>query len=319
MVKVQAVEAVVRDEPVIASRPYHRDPKAVKLQIGTSGLLARIRYKPDKFPGVEGVNKYLESCPICRSLEEVLARTWGVKPLEEIERETAEKMLATLAFKYGVPKPQLVLAESCSDPRFGVYQEGGPIVMCKGGLNARVLAHEFKHYLDKVQGRPISEPEAEKFALQETGGKSKVLYCEVNNHKFGEVKTVLTGLDILKYYGPQHLAKGIERGFEEVDRITGRAALPPHERPSFWGNVGMTVVGALGALLLPEPWDLVLAVWGGHHSTTLWDFAEEYIPVAARVVYRPARPAPAPSRYVVRAPTPTPRAVAPKGRYQVTG
>jgi len=333
MTKVQAVEAVVRDEPIIASRPYSGDPsKGVELQIGTSGLLARIRYKPDKFPGVEGVNKYLESCPICQSIEEVLARTWGVKPLEKIERETAEKMLASLAFKYGVPKPKLVLAESCSDPRFGVYQENGPIVMCRGGLNARVLAHEFKHYLDKVQGRPISESEAEKFVLKETRGKDKVLYCEKSNHKFGEVKTVVTASDILKYWGPQHLAKGVERGFVEVDRITGRAALPPHERPSFWGNIGMTVAGALGALFLPSPLDLVLAVWGGHHSTTLWDYAEEYVAGGAgRVAYRPAggqrqtEGAGAKARYVVKGSTSATRGAttqgggATQGRYRVTG
>ena len=171
--------------------------------------------------------------------------------------------------------------------------------MCRGGVNAHVLAHEFHHYLKKLRAQPVSEPEAEKFAVRETRGKENVLYSSKPYHKFREVKNVKKPIELLKYWGPQHLGKGIERGLVEIDRITGRAALPPHERPSFYGNLLMTIGGALGLVFAPEPWDLVLAIWGGHHSTKLWDYAEEYAAPAARVVYRPAAPAP---RYVAERP-----------------
>ena len=267
-------------------------------------------------------------CLACGAVEEIMEKLKiAGTSLAEIEEESADKMLEVLARKHGVPKPKLVLAEECSDPQFGVYQEGGPIVLCRGGLNSHVLSHEFAHYLQKMRGEPISEEFAEKFSLAETRGKEINLYSDKRNHKFGEIKTVVTVSDLLKYWGPQHLGKGIERGLEEVDRVTGRAALPPHERPSLWGNVGMSVIGALGAVFLPAPWDLVLAVWGGHHSTTLWDYVEEYVAPAAAIVYRPAGASTSAARFVKPTlqvipqaiPQVIPQVTPQKGKYQITG
>lgn len=90
-----------------------------------------------------------------------------------------------------------------------------------------------------------------------------------------DVKTVLVEV------GPQHLAKGIERGFKELDNII--VGLPV--QPSLIGNIAMTLVGVGGALMAPAPFDEILAILGGHHSTTLWDYLEAGItpPPAARV------------------------------------
>lgn len=75
---------------------------------------------------------------------------------------------------------------------------------------------------------------------------------------------------ILIKWGPQHLAKGLERGFEELDKVI--VGWPV--QPSLVANVGCAIAGAAGGLMGPSPWDDILAIWGGHHSTTLWDYLE---------------------------------------------
>jgi len=82
---------------------------------------------------------------------------------------------------------------------------------------------------------------------------------------------------LLIKWGPQHLAKGIERGLLEVDKVI--VGWPV--QPSLLGNIGMTVLGAVGAMMAPAPYDEILAILGGHHSTTLWDYAEKAMTPAA--------------------------------------
>ena len=84
---------------------------------------------------------------------------------------------------------------------------------------------------------------------------------------------------LLMKWGPQHLAKGIERGLTELDGvITGWPV-----QPSLVGNLAFTALGAIGAFMAPAPFDEIMAIWGGHHSTTLWDYLEGYIaPPAVR-------------------------------------
>lgn len=85
--------------------------------------------------------------------------------------------------------------------------------------------------------------------------------------------------ELLVKVGPQHLAKGIERGFEEVDKVI--VGWPV--QPSLIGNIAMAAFGFIGAMMTPAPYDEVMAILGGHHSTTLWDYAEAAMgPVALR-------------------------------------
>jgi len=84
--------------------------------------------------------------------------------------------------------------------------------------------------------------------------------------------------EVLVKVGPQHLAKGVERAFVELDKIIVGWPVAP----SLIGNVGMTLAGVVGALMAPSPYDEVLAIWGGHHSTTLWDYLEAGLTPAAR-------------------------------------
>lgn len=134
---------------------------------------------------------------------------------------------------------------------------------------------------------------------------------------------------ILIKWGPQHLAKGIERGLEELDKIIVGSPV----QPSLIGNLAFTGIGALGGFLAPAPYDEILAIWGGHHSTTLWDYLEAGMaPPAARLAmsqagltyipttgqYVPARPGLgasikyAPEQRVVTAPKFIPGVLRPK-------
>lgn len=84
--------------------------------------------------------------------------------------------------------------------------------------------------------------------------------------------------EILIKIGPQHLAKGIERALDEVDKVI--VGWPV--QPSLVGNAGLAALGAIGAFMAPSPYDEILAIWGGHHSTTLWDYLEAMMTPVAR-------------------------------------
>ena len=285
MAEVKYVEAIVEDEPVVAKEEYQEN-KDVELQIGSSGKLARIRYKQDVWPGLERVNEHLEECPLC---EVETTRKFKTLTLSEIERRNADEIISNLAYKHKVPKPKLEIMDNCgANPKFGMYSwspdKDGVIIVCRGGINTHVLAHEFKHHIDRTTGKRVTEPSARDFALKEIY-EEKVLYTEKNingleqNYFGGKVLE-----NLLLYIAPQWVAKAIERIGVEVDRATGRLALKPHLRPSFYMDLlgtGVSLFLARPQSPLSEKIKIASAIAGGHFSTKMWDFAEEYVGGAA--------------------------------------
>lgn len=87
---------------------------------------------------------------------------------------------------------------------------------------------------------------------------------------------------ILVKWGPQHLAKGVEMGLDELDNII--VGWPV--KPSFVGNLAATGLGAIGAFMAPAPYDEILMTYAGHHSTKLWDYLK--LPTGVRVASRPS-------------------------------
>lgn len=76
--------------------------------------------------------------------------------------------------------------------------------------------------------------------------------------------------EMLVKVGPQHLGKGVTYVLAELDNV-----LPGWPvKPSLIGNVGLTIAGFLGGYFAPEPLDEVLVIWGGHHSTNLWNYIQ---------------------------------------------
>jgi len=75
---------------------------------------------------------------------------------------------------------------------------------------------------------------------------------------------------LLIAWGPQHLAKGVERAFVELDKIIVGSPI----QPSLAANLAATALETLVAFMAPTPWDGILVTMAGHHSTTLWDYIE---------------------------------------------
>ena len=93
---------------------------------------------------------------------------------------------------------------------------------------------------------------------------------------------MLDAKKILVKIGPQHLGKGVTYVLAELDTVFPDSPV----KPSLVGNIGLTIAGFLGGLYAPAPLDEILVIWGGHHSTNLWDYLRTGIgpytpPVAA--------------------------------------
>lgn len=279
-------------------------------------------------------------CPLCEEdvspevlkLMDELKAKYHFKDgsLSEIEDEMADRMLTFLSQKHGVPKPNLFINPFCHTPS-GLHIEMkeadtdrerpdfDKVILCRGGVNALTLSHEFGHYLDHVKNMPVTEPSAEKFALQEVAHSSEsenALNRKTYNHSNGE-KRMVTYMEIGVVYGAEHIAKGAERSFEEVDKYAGVSALKPHQRWSTWLNMGfgfgLPIITYLARKRIKTPWDLLLIAAGGHMSTKVWDYAEEYAtPVVAATV--PPRYVPTPSAPARVVPTPS---VPSAGRYVI--
>lgn len=91
----------------------------------------------------------------------------------ELEKEYAEKVLDMLSDEYKVPKPKLVLLDECpvKEPvAFGEFRvkEGSKepeIVMCKTAVDLHKMFHEWHHYMQYLDRKPLDEKDAEEFAL----------------------------------------------------------------------------------------------------------------------------------------------------------
>jgi len=255
----------------------------------------------------------VSKCQSCgEALEQLIDRIKKVigkysPTLVSIEREYAEKIIDQVCRKYGVPKPELEIRRECNDPRFGLHvcevgKDKGKIVVCEGNISAHVVLHELGHWLQCLGKLPPGEEEAEKFALRELGRVEVSKFTPIEktynreriNYFNGERDVPLTWREVGLVVGSQHIFKGLERGFEEIDTYMGKAGAPVFERPSTWINT----VGGLVLVLLPRfvrmPGiaDVLLTVGGGHMTTKVWDYIEEYMAAAP----------PAPAAVVAAAP-----------------
>jgi hypothetical protein len=100
--------------------------------------------------------------------------------------------------------------------------------------------------------------------------------------------------------GGEHIFKGIERGFVEVDARLGKSGESVEKRPSTWLNI-LIGIGAIffpRFVRVPDAADWLLTVGGAHMTTKAWDYVEEYMAkgaaaAAAAAAYAPAAYVPA--------------------------
>jgi hypothetical protein len=112
--------------------------------------------------------------------------------------------------------------------------------------------------------------------------------------------------DIARYYGLDHIGKGILKLADYADSIWG-AGKPIYMRPSFWTVVGVSGVLPIIANKMKWSWSSreIVYMLGGFVSTKVWDWIEEvaggFFKTAAikaaptPTVYIPSKPVSAPS------------------------
>jgi len=223
---------------------------------------------------MEELRKRIEKARF-RKVEEALA---GYP--SKISFAEAESVVAELSKRYEMDPPKLELDPSL-DVEARYYPKPHVIAFRSELIPKSTLAHEFTHALQRPEILAFEqriEQEAERVAkLVEPSSSHSKLNSQVSLNREG--REMVTWKDVGIVYGGQHIAKGLERGFVEIDRATGREALAPHERPSTWLNIGLGIGLPLLAVLVKvrDPWGLVLVSMGGHMTTKVWDYAEEYL------------------------------------------
>lgn len=258
-----------------------------------------------------------KTCGPIGDIEKILEKV--KKPtFRDAEEKMARYVINSLSEKYGVPPPELVFKDECNRPDFGLY-DNGKIIVCRGGANIHVLAHEFGHYLQHKIGKRLDEAEAERFALEvmkrELSGEKKNLYSvRANYHSGGSMEI----RDVALLYGGMHLGRAVQRALQWADTQYPKSIFGLD--PSLVADIGGAVLGVVGAVKLSSPWDILSALIGGYLSTDLWRHAESMLtaPTAGlRYVPVTVKPSPAP------APAPTPTVeekvtgTAPTGKYMV--
>lgn len=187
----------------------------------------------------------------------------------QMERQLAEEILKDLSEEYGVDPPEIVISNKCHEPNVGSYRNG-KIYMCRSGVNLHLLAHEWRHHLQRHSGSHFSESEAESFAVDLFKPKKTLYYKK--NHDGNKMMTIN---DIAVVYGGQHIGQGVERLLEYLDVQYPAGIMGV--KASLIGDLLGTVGGVYGAMELDPPYDLLIALIGGHLSTNLWEQAEEFM------------------------------------------
>ncbi|MHA1262333.1 MAG: ImmA/IrrE family metallo-endopeptidase [Candidatus Freyarchaeota archaeon] len=258
------------------------------------------------------VSKCQACGPVPDELEKLVQKLKQPSP-RDLEDEMAQRFLNSLAEKHGVPPPKLEVVDSCNRPDMGLYT-GGTIKVCRGNVSQHVLAHEFAHYLQHREGKPLDEAEAERFALQEIRGKT--LYSPTAKYD-GSERNMKTLKDVAVVYGADHIGQGILRALDWLD--TQYPGIVFGQDPSLVVDLVATLGGIWGALNLRDPYDMLAALLGGYISTDLWRQAEKIAAPAARFVPAPTVTQTKTFKKTTVTSETTPLGTAPLATYVVTG
>ena len=193
-----------------------------------------------------------------------------------MERKMAQKLIAKLSKKYGVDPPKLMISDKCHDPNRGIYSQG-IIYMCQSGINLHVLAHEFRHHVQKEKGTHMDEGEAEKFAIDLFETQPQQGLYSNHAHSHNDHNMVKRIKDVGVIYGLQQLGYATSLGLKYADTLRPEGILG--QPISLWGDLLGTIAGIIGALKLKAPYDLVAAMVGGYLSTDLWSHLSRLVPV----------------------------------------
>ncbi len=94
----------------------------------------------------------------------------GHNQYTSLEEEYAHKILDMLSKEYGIPKPKLTILDECplkepvSYAQF-IVKDQPEIILCKGAIDLHKILHEWHHYMQYLENKPLDEKQAEEYAL----------------------------------------------------------------------------------------------------------------------------------------------------------
>jgi len=198
----------------------------------------------------------------------------GPRRLQILEEGMAHAVLEKASKDNGVEPPELIIDPSCHDPEKGLYKDG-KILLCRSGVSEHLILHEFKHYLQHREGKPLDEDEAERFAVDSVASHSphndKGLNSKYAEHNSRENKLPISQhvKSQIKQVGMVYAASAVGTVSEPINnyldatyggKIFGYS-------PSLVMDVGVPALIAAVEAYSKSPkmrkWDIPLAVIGG--------------------------------------------------------
>lgn len=135
-------------------------------------MVKELREKLHEYSQIEGIKRVRELRKFFESFnpEYSVKCACGHNSYTELEKEYAEKLLDMLSKEYNVPKPRLVILDNCpvKEPVvFGEFRvtDAPEIVLCKSSVDLHKIFHEWHHYLQYLEKKPLDEKSAEEYAL----------------------------------------------------------------------------------------------------------------------------------------------------------
>lgn len=186
----------------------------------------------------------------------------------QMEKDMAEKLIATICKEHGVEPPELIIVDNCKEPSMrAAYfaHDPGKIYGCKTGLDLHKIAHEVGHHIQKIGGKHLKEEEAEDFALNYFNNPQKGLYkqhtTKYNRYRMDDWK------DVGKIYGVQFIGDAVSNLINQLNTTypAGFFGQPT----GLWLDLLAALGGYYGAMNFNDPYDLWAAIIGGYQVPEL--------------------------------------------------
>jgi len=262
------------------SKPFYcRDSEkhnGVKLCFDVGDNVVAYQYKPETFAkafgaDLEKLNRIIAACPLCNKMEAMFSQPKDIEvPKDYFKDEImsfAHNMVSALSHKYGVPPPEIKMAECPTGNTKTCYAfnpsnpADGVIYLHPLDIGPQAIAHEFYHYWKSKTGTPTeaaNEMAAISFARKEVAemfpldlnNEKTILGYRVNDTMLSKIDSALSGVanffkvpaeTITDAYVPEFVGSGLEFLYNYTGTRFGSALFS-----------ALTGAGLMAASLLPQ-------------------------------------------------------------------
>ena len=196
----------------------------------------------------------------------------------QMEKDMAENLIKQICKEHGIEPPELIIIDGCKEPSMSAAYTG-KIYACKTGIDLHKIAHELKHHIQKIGGKPLKEDEAEDFALKYFNNPQKGLYAQYTSN-YSRVK-LNDWKDVGKIYGVQFIGDAVSNLINQLNATypTGFFGQPT----GLWLDLLAALGGYYGAMNFSAPYDLWAAIVGGYQVPELLKYVMPMITPTVRV------------------------------------